>query len=334
MNSKKILIVAPSWIGDLIITQSFLKYLKNLYPDSVIDLVSRKGFISLLKLMPEIDNIYEIDIKHGKLDLIKRYKFSQVVKENNYTESFVLTNSFKSALIPWFANIPTRVGFLGEGRFFLLNKICKQKKENQIMINKFLDLVNGQYNIDIKPKLKLDKIKLNSVIKKFFIKNNSKNIILCPDAEYGSAKRWPEKKWVDLSIDLQKKERNIYILGKNNKLRTYFDKNILNASNIVSLIGQTSLEEAIYLLAACDLVITNDSGLMHVATAADTRTIVIYGSSSPQYTPPLTNDEKYKIVYKNLSCSPCFKRRCPLNHLNCLTKISVKEILHTAESFL
>ena len=334
MGSKeKFLIIAPSWIGDLMISQSLLKYLKKEYPDCQIDMVVKPELITLAKMMPELKNIYSLDIRHKELGLMKRYTLAKKIKKNLYSASIILPNSFKSAIIPWLANIPLRIGYNRELRSLLLNKKYSLIKHKDSMVNRYLKLAEGSYSDNIRPLLLINSDSSESISRKYLINNSKKNIVLCPEAEYGPAKRWPANKWMQLANFYKEKNYNVYFLGKNRSLETKY-QSVLKKDSIISLLGKTSLEEAAYILSIVDLVITNDSGLMHITASVNTNLISIFGSSSPFYTPPLMKDQFGEVIYKALTCSPCFKRECPLQHLNCLNNISSEEIFDKSVKYL
>ncbi|MBC8302012.1 MAG: lipopolysaccharide heptosyltransferase II [Pelagibacterales bacterium] len=334
-SNEKFLVIAPSWIGDLVISQSFLKQLKLFYPKALIDVIARKELFPILNFMPEVNNLYNLDIKHGSLGLIKRYKLAKKIALNSYTKAFVLTNSFKSAIIPWLAGIPVRVGYLGELRYGLINKTYHLKKHQISMADRYYKLIDSTYHDNLRPELLVNEKEKKIVNKKFNIDGSKKNIFLCPDAEYGEAKRWPTKKWIELALEFKKQNYQTYFLGKDLRFNDSLNQVIKNNDkSIVSLISKTNIEEAAYLLASSDLVITNDSGLMHVASSVNAELIAIYGSSSPEYTPPLSKPEKHRIIYKNIECSPCFKKICPLGHFNCMHTISINEVIGNASILL
>ncbi len=324
MIRNNFLVVLPSWIGDIIMSQSLLKKLKLLYEDSTIDVVVRSSFKPLVKLMPEIDNIHFLDIPHGKLGFLKRFELSKKLK-NKYSCSIILSNSFKSAIVPWLSNIPKRIGYNREMRQFLLTDSLIYNKYSSSMVNRYLKLVDAEYDESIAPSLKLDEDIKKSILNKFKLANESKIIVLCPDADFGPAKRWPVRHWLELIKILNKDSITPIILGKNTLLARDISSDI--ASTKYMLVGKTDLLEAIYILSSATVVISNDSGLMHVASATNTKKMIsLFGSSSPKYTPPLANIEKSTIIYKSLKCSPCFKKECPLQHLDCMTQITPSEV--------
>ena len=334
MSSKEIfLIIAPSWIGDLIISQSLLKHLKKEYLNCQIDMIVKPELIKLAKMMPEVQNVYPLDIRHKELGLMKRYLLANKIKKHLYTTSIILPNSFKSAIIPWLANIPLRIGYNRELRLFLLNKKYSLIKYKDSMVNRYLKLADGSYSDSIRPSLSINRDLSELIGKKYLINNSKKNIVLCPEAEYGPAKRWPADKWIQLTNFYKEKNYNVYLLGKNKSLEAEY-QSVLKKDSVISLLGKTSLEEATYLLSLVDLVITNDSGLMHITASVNTNLISLFGSSSPFYTPPLMKDQFGEVIYKALTCSPCFKKECPLQHLNCLNNISAEEIFNKSTKYL
>ena len=329
-SNERILIVAPSWIGDLIISQSLFKQLKLINRDCVIDVVIRSNLIPIVNKMPQINRKLALDVPHGSLGIFHRYRLAKELKNYSYQKAYILTNSFKSAIIPWLANIPIRVGYLGEMRYGLINKRFYEKKFEISMVNRFLKLADSFYKEDLLPELVLNEAEKKEVILKFDIDLSKKNIFLCPDAEYGPAKRWPSEKWYELARMFDALGYKIYFLGKSN----LGFNNLSTLPNVTSLINRTTIEETIHLLSTADLVVSNDSGLMHVASSVNAKILAIFGSTSPKYTPPLSKNGYSKIAYHNVDCSPCFKRTCPYGHLKCLKEIGVDEIMAEAGNLL
>ncbi len=329
-SNENILVVAPSWIGDFVISQSLFKYLKLNNKNCLIDVVIRDNLVPIANKMSQINRKLVLDVPHGSLGIFYRYRLAKELRNYSYHKAYILTNSFKSAIIPWLAHIPIRVGYIGEMRYGLINKRFSEKKFETSMVNRFLKLADSVYKEDLLPELTLDEETNKEVISKFNIDTSKKNIFLCPDAEYGPAKRWPSEKWYELAKILDSLNYKVYFLGKSD----LGFENLSLLSNVTSLINKTTVDETIYLLSIADLVISNDSGLMHVASAVSTKTLAIFGSTSPKYTPPLTKKGFSKIAYHNVDCSPCFKRKCPYGHLKCLNEIEVDEIMTEAENLL
>ena len=234
----------------------------------------------------------------------------------------------KSSIIPFIAGIKHRISYLGEFRYGLVNKIIKKIDRKEGMANRYLNLINHRYKSEFRPNL-TPKIIHKSILDKFALKK--KYIVLCPDSEYGPAKKWPIKKWVDLANSIQKTYRVVFV-GLDSSITSAASK--IGSNNCINLIGKTSLNDVIIILSQSTCVVSNDSGLMHVAAALDRPVVGIYGSSSPEYTPPLIENDKKIIIYQNLSCSPCFKRTCPLHHMNCLNDISVDSVKESISSLV
>ena len=331
-HREKILVVMPSWIGDTVMSHPLLAELQSNFNDCEIDVLARPFTRDLLDLIPQINKKYFLDVEHGQFGFSKRLNLVRELKQRKYTKTYILTNSFKSSIIPWLAGIPERIGYSTELRHLLLTKRFKYKKHERTMVERYLHLVNKKYNSRIRPRLKIDTSQKNKIKSKFNIQNE-KNIMLCPDAEFGSSKKWPIEHWISLAKTFQENGFNVYFLGKDESISSSIIDNI-NSDSVVSLIGTTSLLDVIYILSLADLTISNDSGLMHIAGAVDSKIIAIYGSSSPFYTPPLISEDFGEVVYKELSCSPCFKKECPLSHLNCLRSITSKEIYDISLRYL
>ena len=323
MSNKKILIVAPAWIGDLIISAAFIKALNN--KKNSIDILIISNLINIAKLIPGIRKVIPSETEHGKLSISYRIKTGLSLRSERYDECYILTNSYKSAIIPFLARIKKRISYLGEFRYGLINVIKKPIDRNLGMVNRYLNLIDEVHTnkvtpiLDIKPNKKL-------IFSKF--KFNGKYIVFCPDAEYGSAKRWPTDKWMNLAIELSDLYK-IVIVGLDTNISDEFRH--LESDKIINLIGQTNLVEVMEIIASSEGVVSNDSGLMHVSAALERKTIALFGSSSPTYTPPLISKQKRDIIYKDLDCSPCFKRVCPLGHKKCLNDIKVDEVTESAK---
>ena len=319
MPNKKILIIAPAWIGDLVMSSVLIKALKNNQNNS-IDILVNSNLISLANLIPGIRKVIASETEHGKLSLIYRIKKGLSLRSEQYDECYILTNSFKSAIIPLIARIKKRISYLGEYRYGLINIIKQPIERNLGMVNRYLNLIDQKYSDVANPVFNINTNK-ESVFNKF--KFEGKYIVFCPDAEYGPAKRWPTDKWLDLATELSQHYK-VIIVGLDISISEEFKP--LESDKIINLIGKTNLVEVMEIIALSEGVISNDSGLMHVSASLDKKIIAIYGSSSPTYTPPLISKEKRDIIYKNLDCSPCFKRVCPLGHTKCLNDIKVDEV--------
>jgi len=329
MRNEKILIVAPAWVGDLVMAQALFKILKQRNPEVVIHVLALAHMRPLLLRMAEVDRVIIFPFQHGELHLLKRYSFGKKLRDKGYTEAIVLPNSYKSALIPFWARIPKRTGWLGEMRYGLLNNIKKSPKLFERMVDRFVVLgldTKTQLPETTWPELTVKDSTLMDTLQKFDLTKQEKPVLaLCPGAEYGSAKRWPAEYFAAVAKTKLQLGWQVWIFG-GVKDRPIAKKILeLTKDNCIDFCGKTDLGEAADLLSLAQVVVTNDTGLMHVAAALKRRIIAIYGSSSPKFTPPLTAD--VTILSINLPCSPCFKRECPYRHTHCLYGLMPKEVI-------
>ncbi len=330
---NKILIVGPAWVGDMVMAQCLFKFLKQRDPDAIIDVLAPAWSLPLLARMPEVTTSLKMTIGHGQLALSERYHIGKGLRNKGYTQAIILPNSFKSALIPFFARIPLRTGWRGEMRYLVLNDVrYLDKRQYPLMIERFMALgIDANKILDIKKNDFLPEFEISpaSVIKT--LKNHSLShpdqpiLALCPGAEFGAAKRWPVEHYAAVANTKLQEGWVVWLLGSaKDKLVT--DQIMeLTQQRCVNLAGKTQLEEAIDLLSLATTVISNDSGLMHIAAALQKRLVVIYGPTSAGFTPPLNSEAK--IVSLNLSCQPCFQRECPLEHNLCMRDLTPGMVL-------
>ncbi len=315
-NPEKILVLGPAWVGDMVLAQSLFKILKANNPDCVIDVAAPAWTLPLLERMPEVNAKIALSFKHGELAFWQRIALGRSLKKVGYTQSIILTNSFKSALLPWAAGIKKRTGFLGEMRYGLINDIRPLNKTIlQKTVERFvmLGLNSSQAlptNLPIPQLTSSKKSALNTLAKMGIQTSQNKILGLCPGAEYGEAKRWPAAYYAQVANEAISKGWQVWLFGSDKDVPVTHEINQLTQNQCVNFGGKTSLSEVIDLIGLCDTVVSNDSGLMHVAAALNTQLIAIFGSSDPYHTPPMTT--KAVIAYLNLSCSPCFQRECPL----------------------
>ena len=340
-SPNRILIVGPAWVGDMVLAQSLFKTLKANQPDCMIDVAAPAWTLPLLERMPEVSNKIALPFKHGELAFWQRIQFGKSLKNAGYSQSIILTNSFKSALLPWAAGIPKRTSFLGEMRYGLINDIRPlDKTKLKKTVERFVTL--GLDKDATLPKTILNP-HLNSAQEAAWIlasrlgvlneinkaDNKSKILGLCPGAEYGEAKRWPAEYYAEVANHTLKNGWQVLLFGSDKDVPVTNHINHLTQNKCVDLGGKTKLGEAIDLMSLCDTIVSNDSGLMHIAAALDKKLIALYGSSDPYHTPPM--HAQAVIEYLGLECSPCFKRVCPLQvpseKLKCLKKIKPSHII-------
>ena len=328
----KALIVAPAWIGDAVMAQPLFIRLQQNTPGLQLDALAPRWVAPVLQRMPQISAVIDNPFAHGELALAARYRLARELAHSAYQRAYVLPNSAKSALIPWLASIPERIGFTGEARYGLINRRHRlDPAALPQMSERFAQLAEvpgtSLPRPLPRPQLSSSREQQAQTRQALGIASSEKIAVFCPGAEYGVAKRWPARHFATLADELGRRGYVIWLLGSP-KDRPIGDEIVRQASAAgapINLCGVTSLTQAIDLIAAASVVVCNDSGLMHVAAALDRPLVAVYGSSSPGFTPPLT--PYAQIISLNLPCSPCFKRECPLGHLDCLNKLEPQRVL-------
>jgi heptosyltransferase-2 len=298
-----------------------------------------------------VNEVIDAKFEHKQLQWGLRKELAKQIAAKQYQACFVLPNSFKSALIPWLANIPLRIGYRGEMRYGLVNVSLDNPRkidrppmvEHYLALSHLLNDVDQNINQALTPHLNVSQGARQSVetkLKSVNIKLLEPSVpiyVMCPGAEYGITKRWPTEHFASLASELisSNPSSHIILLGSQGDqgLGQEIASQAEHASQIHNWCGSTSLDEAIALIGMSKAVISNDSGLMHVAAALKVPQVAIFGSSDPSHTPPLS--DKAKVIWLNLPCSPCHKRECPLGHLKCLKDILPQQVLatlHTLQS--
>jgi heptosyltransferase-2 len=300
-----------------------LMRLRARYPQARIDVLAPPWVAPVARRMPEVAEVLEADLRHGELQLGDRWRLGRMLKERGYDAAYVLPNTMKSALAPSFARIPLRVGYLGESRVGLLNRIHKDKAKGErepmpLHYARLAEEPGIEPGLPLpSPSLSFSKENIKATARKFDIQGSY--IVLCPGAEYGPAKRWPY--FPEFSRQLNSE---IVVLGSSSEK--------VAAENIhgKNLVGKTTLDEAIDLIAGAAAVVSNDSGLMHVAAAAGRPLVALFGSSSPEHTPP--QSDAARVLWLKVECSPCFERVCPLGHFKCMNDLAVERVLEALRS--
>lgn len=333
-RSKKILVRSPNWIGDAVMSLPALMGIKSAFPDGEISILAKPWVAEIFQGFSPLNRVilYESPGKHqgftGKLRL------AQKLKEENFDLALLFPNSFESALIAYLARIPKRAGYDTDGRGLLLtHPVPSAEKKKGHQIDYYLKLINylGFPTPTRIPRLKISVEQASWVHKKLKSLGMDKEPLvgLTPGSSFGPAKQWPWEKFAKLSEMINKRlGAQVVILGSHSD--QHIAQKILQGRQKMGydFTGQTTLAEAMALMADCQLVVTNDSGLMHVAAAVGVPLVAIFGSTDPDHTGPI--GEHCRVIRKALPCSPCFKKKCPKN-LDCLQAISVEEVYEEVE---
>lgn len=314
----------------MVMAQSLLITLKQLQPDCLIDVLAPAWSLQLLQRMPQVHQAIALTLGHGQFNWAERKRIGLNLRANCYDRAIVLPNSWKSALIPFFASIPIRTGFIGELRWGLLNDVRRlDKKRLPMTVQRFVALAYAQADHEVSaypsPKLAISADQKQAVQQKFSLSSQAKTVALCPGAEFGPAKRWPVEHFATVARHMAQTGWQVWLFGSEKDREVAAQINTLSGDSCRNFAGQTSLAEAIDLMSLVEVVVSNDSGLMHVAAALNKTLFALYGSSDPGFTPPLNTNAA--VLNLNLACSPCFKRVCPLGHTRCLTEIGPDQVL-------
>jgi len=331
MTHKKILVIGPAWIGDMVMAQSLFKLLKQQNATHTIHVLAPAWTFSLLQCMPEVTQAIEMPLTHGEIKLRTRYHLAKKLAANRYDQAIVLQNSFKAALIPWFANIPQRTGWVGEFRYLLLNDIRHlDKKRYPLMIEQYMALGLPK-NASLPhpypyPAFSVSNTSQDKTLAKLKpIWRGRPVLALGAGAEYGPAKRWPVEYFAKVANQKLAEGWDVWLFGSKKDYPIIEQLMQLTENRCENLSGRTELFETIDLLSLVSGVVTNDSGLMHMAAALKKPVIAIYGSTSPAFTPPLSVSAT--ILKLDLDCQPCFERECPLKHFRCMRDLTPDRVM-------
>ena len=349
----KILIVGPAWVGDMVIAHALVRALVARDAQTEIHVLAPAATAPLATRMPGVAASTVLPVVHGELAWRARRELGHSLVAAAYHQAIVLPNTFKSALVPFFAAIPRRTGWRGEWRYGVLNDLrVLDPTRYPRMIDRFVALASdpdAQSPRDrdpapsgsplapgglFEPRLTADPERARVLVAEWGLDARGDILALCPGAEYGPAKRWPAGHYAAVAADHVRRGGSVWLFGARADIASCAAITAAltreDGARVVNLAGRTGLLDAVDLLSLASHVVTNDSGLMHVACALDRPVVAIFGSSSPAFTPPLSATAR--IVRDELPCSPCFERTCPLGHTNCLNLLRpervVAELLH------
>ncbi len=308
---------------------TLIQRLREYHPECEIDLFANSWVTPVFECMKEVRRTIYSPFHHGELCLNLRRQMGRALSQENYDQAIILPNTFKSALLPFFADIPLRSGFVGEMRYLLLNDVRHlDKVELPLMVERYAFLAEPPGATLRRPlplpRMTVDAAHRQATLDRLGLQPSRPVAALCVGAERGPAKRWPARHFAHLA-QLLGGRFEIWLLGSKHDMA--IGESILNQCQgaVINLCGKTDLSEAIDLIDFCDLVVSNDSGLMHIAAALNRPLVALYGSTTPEFTPPLS--KKAQIVLLGLTCRPCHKRICPLGHTACLEEMTPERVL-------
>ena len=328
--TKNALIIAPQWIGDAVMTEPLMRRLHA--RGERLTVGALPWVAPVYRAMPHVADVIEFPFAHGGLQFRERRAIAKRI-EGRFDKAYVLPNSLKSALLPFLASIPERIGYFGEARVGLLTHRLKNPKNKPPMVA-FYSALSGDTDLDKdRPQLQMAPAEIDEALAALGLRRGGFHVF-APGAEYGPAKRWPARHFSELAMRL---DLPVVLLGSG-KEAALCDEiaapvNAAQSGKCLNFAGKTSLVQALCLIAASHSTISNDSGLMHVAAAFGVPQVAIFGSSSPLHTPPLSDKAtvlwlKADAAYQPpLDCAPCFERECPLGHTRCLNDIDAGRVL-------
>ncbi|MFZ6688214.1 lipopolysaccharide heptosyltransferase II [Undibacterium sp. SXout11W] len=326
VKTKRLLIISPNWIGDMVMAQPLLQLLKLQYPDRAIDVLAPSSVAPVLKSMVEVDTILETPFKHGALQLRERWRYAQILRQRGYEAAYILPNTLKFALLPWMAGIKKRVGYKGESRYGLINVMhFDDKTKSRPMVPFYAALAcapSPQVPAHVpKPCLSVQDEQKHAALNQVGLSAAQPLICFAPGAEFGNAKRWPASHFAALANTILQHHPEVQIaLFGSPKDALVCDEIQALSPQVYQLAGKTRLDQAVALMSSSLAVVSNDSGLLHIASALNRPVMAIYGSTDPDHAPPFS-DIAHSFSLR-LPCSPCKQRECPLAHHDCMQKLN------------
>jgi heptosyltransferase-2 len=322
---KRTLVIAPQWIGDAVMAEPLLAALAGRGERLVV--AALPWVAPVFAAMPEVAEIIALPFAHGRLDWSARRRAAANFR-GRFDAAYVLPNSIKSALVPWLARIPERIGYRGEGRPWLINRGLANPAGRPPMVAFYGALAGADFDAGRAPRLQLDSTRLDDAVAAVGLQRG-RFWTFAPGAEYGPAKRWPAAHYAALARSLHAADGALVaLLGSSGEAALCEEIAAAAPGACCVLAGKTALLDAMALIAASRGVASNDSGLMHVAAAFGVPQVAVFGSTSPLHTPPL--NEHARVLWLKgelgLDCMPCFERTCRYGHTLCLTGVSPERV--------
>ena len=338
VTTSRILVIAPNWIGDCVMAQPLLQLIKQQYPDQPIDVLAPSWVAPVWRAMAEVDTVLETPFKHGALQLRERWRYARLLRQRGYSAAYVLPNTLKFALLPWMAGIKKRIGYKGESRYGLINVMHHDDPlAPRAMVPFYAALATAPTTQApahlARPRLQVSLEKRKQVLTALNLSAIDPLIAFAPGAEFGNAKRWPTTHFAQLADSILQAHptAQIVLLGSP-KDNAVCDEIKTLCPAVHHLAGKTTLDQAVALIASASAMVSNDSGLLHIASALNRPVIAIYGPTDPDHAPPFS-DIAYSLSLR-LACAPCKQRECPLGHQDCLQKLTSELVWQPLQSIL
>lgn len=317
-DPRRILVVGPAWVGDMVMAHSLFQVLTRRYPEAVLDVLAPGWTLPLLRFMPEVREGIALPFGHGELGWARRRRIGHDLRSRGYDLALVLPGSLKAALVPFWAGVPRRRGYGGLLRRLLLTEALPEPALPQV--ESFIALAERAGGAP-EPRLTVTEEARAAALAALGLRRPEAPLLaLAPGAEYGPAKRWPSRHFASVAEARRAHGWHVWLFG------SPADRAAAAAIPAdENLVGRTSLDQAVALLGLADAMVSNDSGLMHVAAALGRPQVALFGPSDPLRTGP--HNPMAQVLRLGLDCSPCNKRACPLRHHRCLEDLSPAQVL-------
>ena len=334
MYPKKILIRGPNWVGDAVLSIPALKAVRAHFPESEITLLVRPWVAGLFTSAPFIDKVWTEPKPSGIGDWTR---ITRDIRNFGFDLALLLPNSFESALMMFLARVPQRVGYATDGRTWMLTSSITPPEDSRHQVQYYLDLAKALQAGVSTPSIEIEataeeRATARRLLQEEGISATESFLVLNPGAAYGSAKRWHEDRFASVADVLAKEMKlSVAIIGSEGErpVAELIRKQMQSRTAVLS--GRTSLESLIGVLAEASLMITNDSGPMHIAAALGVPTVAVFGSTDERVTSPV--GPRTRVVKSSVECSPCLLRECPIDH-RCMNRVTVEDVCRAAREIV
>ena len=345
-RALRTLIISPNWIGDAVMAQPLLALLRAAEPGRPIDVLAPPSVAPVWRQMAEVDTVMETPFRHRALQLRQRWQLARVLAGRGYGAAYVLPNTVKYALIPWLAGIRRRVGYKGESRYGLINVMHHDTVPPRPMVPFYAALAAPPALAGLaaaalpRPALVVTPAQVQAICDKLGLDMARPLVVFAPGAEFGPAKRWPASHFAQLAVTVLAAgpATQVALLGSPadgpacREIRTLASAAGVPADAVRDLAGATTLAEAIALIGHATAVVSNDSGLLHVASALNRPVVALYGPTDPDHAPPFS--DQARALSLRLDCAPCRQRECPLGHQHCLVQLGAPMVWSALQPML